>query len=85
MKKKRLPVNSQNIKQEIDIQVTFIFENKALKVHFLANYEDFCAANVSFLKPCQDGIYTMISQNIYQEIGIQVTFILEIKLEKYIF
>ena len=26
--------------------------NKALKVHFLANYGTFVADNVSFLKPC---------------------------------
>ena len=57
------------------------------------------AANVSFLNPCQDGnVHTYATtkelkkkefkakeQNIKQTIGIQVTLILEIKLQKYIF
>ena len=59
----------------------------------------FLVSNVSFLNPCYDGnvdtyvtikqlkkkAFTINSQNIDQEIDIQVTFILQIKLQKYIF
>ena len=55
----------------------FILEIKFQKYTFLAIYEDFCRrkyvrTNVS-------------SQNKKQAIGIQVTFILEIKSQRYIF
>ena len=44
--KKTFTVNSQNVKQAIGIQVTFISENKFQKDHFLTKYDclygDFC-------------------------------------------
>ena len=76
-----------------------MLEIKLQKYPSFANYHRFVAANVSFLKLCWDGDvptyatnkklkkkeFQATGENIKQIIVIQVTFILEIKLEKYIF
>ena len=50
LKKKAFTINSQNLKQAIGIQVTFILETKLKKI-FLAKYNHFLAADVSYLSP----------------------------------
>ena len=97
LKKMAFRINSRNMKQAIDIQVTFIVEKKLQKVHFLAkNNTVFQARYASILNLCQDGnvhkhattkelkkmAFRINSWNIKQVIGIQVTFITEKKLQK---
>ena len=81
------------------IQVTFSFEIKLQKYIFFAKYDHFSTASVPFSNPCYDRnvhTYAMTKEarrkafnakgeNIKQTSAIQVTFILEIKLQKYIF
>ena len=45
-------MNIKNIKEAIGIQVAFMLEIKLKKYIFLANYDHFLAANVSFLNTC---------------------------------
>ena len=72
--------------------------NEASKVYFFAKYDHFLTVNVPFLNPCYDRnvhAYAMTKEvrkkafnakgeNKKQTSAIQVTFILEIKLQKYI-
>ena len=52
LKQKPFTVNSENIKQAIAIQVTFILENKLQKEHFLVkNTNFFCELCVNFESP----------------------------------
>ena len=89
-------VNSQNINLAICIQVTFGSENKLEEKILFNKTRLFSEIHASILKPCQDGnIHTYATtkelkkialriniQNIKQRVGIQVTFILEIKPQK---
>ena len=95
MKKKVFTGNSQNIKQEIGIQVAFITEKKLQKEHFLAKKHchlgDLCVhfGNVpthATTKELKKMAFKINSQNIKQNIGIQVIFISEIKpqLERFL-
>ena len=96
LKKMSLRINSQNIRQEIGIQVAFIMGKKLQKEHFLVKNAVISVTFGFILNPCQNGnvhtyattkeMKTMAirinSRNIKQTIGIQVTFITEKKLQK---
>ena len=85
--------------QENGIQVNVLLEIKLQKCVFVAKYEHFSAANVSFVEPVLvwESIYVchnqrtakkpfaVNNQDTNQATDIQVTFMLEIKLQKYIF
>ena len=76
--------------------MNFIFEIKLQKKHFLAKYDHFSVADVSYLNPCQDGNvhkYATTKQlknkefktkreNIKVGLGIKVAFMSEIKVHK---
>ena len=98
--KRAFTVNNQNIKQATGIQVTFILGNKLQKEHYFSNIWRFFQRltrpfstlvkmgmwiRMTWPKSCKRRQFTTISQNKNQKTGIQVTFILEIKLQKYIF
>ena len=89
-------VNSQNINLAICIQVTFISKNKLQEKILFRKTRVFSKTDVSILNLCYDGnkhTYAMTkelkktafrinSQSTKQRVGIQVTFILEVKLKK---
>ena len=89
-------INSKNIEQAFGIQVTFITEIKPQKERFLGKKTVFLVTFAFILKSCQDGnvhtyatseeikmmAFRVNSRNIKQGIGIEVTFIMETKLQK---
>ena len=98
LKKKAFIVKCENIKQPVRIQLTF-FGNQASKVHFSVKCDHLRVGNANFLNHCQDGkvhTYAMTkelkkralivkSKNIKKLTGIQSTFMLDSKTEKYDF
>ena len=82
------------MKQTTDTQVTLILENKLQNEHFQENVTTFLPTYRFTLNLCQDSnvhryaviqelkekAFAINSQNIKQQIGIQVTFILKINL-----
>ena len=86
-------IYSQNIEQAFGIQVTFITEIKPEKKRFLTKKIVFLVTFAFVPKPCLDGnvpayattielkkiAFKINCQNIKENVGIQVTFILEIK------
>ena len=97
--KKAFTVNRENIKQTIAVQVTFILKKKLSNYIFYQNLAIFSATYVSNLNPCYDGNVhpyattqklkkkgsALKGRNIKEATGIQVTFMLEIEIQKYIF
>ena len=91
LKKMAFRINSWNIKQAIDIQVTFLMEKKLQKLHFLSKNTVFQVTYASILNHSQDGsvhryaltkemktmAFGINNQNTKEAIGIQVTFITE--------
>ena len=89
LEKNVFTINSQNINQEICIQVTFSLEIKLQKYIFFAKYDHFLTANVPFSNHYYDRnvhMYAMTKEvrrhafnakgeNIKQTSAIQVTFI----------
>ena len=98
-KLKNEKVKTQNIKHVIGIKVTFLLEIKLQKYFCLAKYDHFSVVIFPFwtsirkgmcmqmpgLKQLEKNAFKINSQNINQEICLQVTFTLEMKLQKYIF
>ena len=96
LKKKAFTTNSQNLKQAIGMQMILIFQVKFQKKIFQQNITISSASYVFILNPCQDGnvdpytttqelkknAFKLNSEIIKQIIGTQLTFILEIKLQK---
>ena len=91
-------LKNANIKQVIGISIIFIFEINLQNYVFLQNMAIFFPL-MSFLNPCKDGnvhrcsktkevkvkAFKATEEKIKQKIGLQGIFILEIKLQKYIF
>ena len=57
----------------------FIIQNQ----HFPEEYHHFSASEKPIFKTCEDEkVFSLDNENIKQEIGIQLSFILQIKLQK---
>ena len=97
LKKKLFTVYNHNIKQETGIQVALIMEKKLHKKNIYQQKSTVISVTFGFiLNPCQDGNlhtyattkelkskeFTLHNENIKQEIGIHLSFILEIKFQK---
>ena len=92
-------INGDNTKQAFGIQVTFILKIKLHKYFFKQNLTISLATDGSILSWCYTGnldtyattkepkkkVCTINNQNENQKLGMQVTFILKINLEMYIF
>ena len=90
LKKKAFTVNKENIKQKIAMQVTFILEKKLPKQIFYQNLFIFLATYASNLNPFWDRnvhpyVFTLKGRNMKEATGMQMTFMLEIKTQKYNF
>ena len=77
-KKKAFAANSQNLKQPVDIKVTFISEKKLL------GWMGMCI-RIAQLFALKKKAFEVNSQHIKQKIGIQVNSMLKINFQKYIF
>ena len=88
-------LHNEKIKQESDIEQSFIWEIKLQKEPFLSNITDFSTIEGSIFKLCQDckihtyatseelngKTFTLNNKNIKQEIGIELTFTLETRIQ----
>ena len=95
LKSKELWLNKKNLKQAIDKRLTFIFEIKPQKEHFLVKYHRFFSYWSLYFSTLLRWENTYVCQQlrtekqeiinkeiIKQESGIELTFTLEINIQK---
>ena len=95
MTSKELTLHNKNIKQEVDIELTFTLEIKIQKEHFLAKYQQFFNCwRVSFQtilgwgkkyvyhksRAEKQNIY-LNNKNVKQETGIELIFTLKTRIQ----